>query len=190
MAQLCDDMGRGKVSSKAAQIVSNHATWRTSNREKRARMRAIMEAKKFGRNLEDEEDGANTQSSANDQQPPAERASSTTPSVAGPSSQVDPENDEEQRGDDFDYTRSMATSRYNVQVRIGPNGETIIDETSLFVDRQEEDETANYTHIEESDTSKFVNSSSYSKKLRGSRWSAEETELFYDVSIDVLSRDD
>lgn len=75
----------------------------------------------------------------------------------------------------------MSTSRYNVQVRIGPNGETIIDEASLFVDRHDEVDTAEYTHIEESDSTKFVNSATYSKKLRGSRWSAEETELFYDV---------
>ncbi|KAJ3537010.1 hypothetical protein NM688_g6753 [Phlebia brevispora] len=75
----------------------------------------------------------------------------------------------------------MSTSRYNVQVRIGPNGETIIDESSLFVDRHEEEDTTQYTHIEESDATKFVNSATYSKKLRGSRWSAEETDLFYDA---------
>ena len=70
-----------------------------------------------------------------------------------------------------------------MQVRIGANGETIIDEESLFVNRDEEDDTQNYTHVEESDTTKFVNSLTYSKKTRGSRWSAEETDLFFDVSI-------
>ena len=59
----------------------------------------------------------------------------------------------------------------------------IVDDQSLFVDRPEDDDTAGYTHVEESDTSKFVNSATYSKKMRGSRWSAEETELFYDVRI-------
>ncbi|KAI0296225.1 hypothetical protein BC826DRAFT_1005983 [Russula brevipes] len=73
----------------------------------------------------------------------------------------------------------MATSRFNVQIRIGPNGETIVDEESLFVDRAEEHETDNYVHVEESDATKFVNSGSYSKKFRGTRWTAEETELFY-----------
>jgi transcription factor TFIIIB component B'' len=76
----------------------------------------------------------------------------------------------------------MATSRFNVQVRIGPNGETIVDEESLFVDRAEEHETDNYVHVEESDATKFVNSGSYSKKFRGTRWTAEETDLFYAVS--------
>jgi hypothetical protein len=67
-------------------------------------------------------------------------------------------------------------------VRIGPNGETIIDEESLYVDRDNEEHMEDYTHVEESDTSKFVNSATYGKKYRGSRWSAEETELFFDVS--------
>ncbi|GJE85855.1 transcription initiation factor TFIIIB, Bdp1 subunit [Phanerochaete sordida] len=187
MAELCDDTGRGRVSAKAAQIMSNHAAWRQANRERRARQRAVAEAKKYGRNLDDEENapgasGPSTTSAepkGGDSETPAVAEASTT--AAASVDAVDDEDAENQKGDDYDYTQNMATSRFNVQVRIGPNGETIIDETSLFVDRQEEDETANYTHIEESDTTKFVNSSTYSKKLRGSRWSAEETELFYDA---------
>ncbi|KAI0347757.1 hypothetical protein BDW22DRAFT_1349827 [Trametopsis cervina] len=184
MAELCDDTGRGRVSTKAMQIMTSHAAWRTSNREKRARMRSIMEAKKYGRNAEDEE---NVQSQQNNSaEPTADVEESSNQPIAGPSASrpqsVEAEAaDEGDKGDDYDYTQAMSTSRYNVQVRIGPNGETIIDEASLLVDRQEEDDTANYTHVEESDTSKFVNSMSYSKKLRGSRWSAEETELFFDA---------
>ena len=178
MADLCDDLGRGKVSSKAAQIVTNHAAWRAANKEKRARLRAIAEAKKYGRNLEEEEEAAGAAGKAAEEEEPAAALQQDTEAS---SSQVNGEDDGDQRGDDYDYTQNMSTSRYNVQVRIGPNGETIIDEGSLFVDRQEEDDTAEYTHIEESDATKFVNSMSYSKKLRGSRWSAEETELFYDV---------
>jgi len=73
----------------------------------------------------------------------------------------------------------MSASKFNVQVRIAPNGETVVDEESLYVDNSAEQETHDYTHIEESDTTKFVNSATHSKKLRGSRWSAMETELFY-----------
>ncbi|PPQ71475.1 hypothetical protein CVT26_011254, partial [Gymnopilus dilepis] len=47
--------------------------------------------------------------------------------------------------------------------------------------RAENDGTENYTHVVESDLTKFVNSGSYSKRYRGSRWTAEETELFYDA---------
>ncbi|KAF9537813.1 hypothetical protein CPC08DRAFT_531776, partial [Agrocybe pediades] len=52
---------------------------------------------------------------------------------------------------------------------------------SLVVDRVEDDGTEDYTHVIESDHTKFVNSGTYGKRYRGSRWSAEETELFYDA---------
>lgn len=35
--------------------------------------------------------------------------------------------------------------------------------------------------VEESAQDRFVNSASYGKKKGAARWSAEETELFYDV---------
>ncbi|KAF9245757.1 hypothetical protein BU15DRAFT_85453 [Melanogaster broomeanus] len=169
MATLCEDTGQGRVSSKAARIFDNHLAWKKSNREKRVRMRTMMEAKKYGRN----EDGEATQAVKHPE--PASGQSSVASSSAV-SSTV-----EHTSGHGFDYLQDVATSRYNVQVRIGPNGETIIDEESLFVDRNAEEDTAGYTHIEESDVTKFVNSATYAKRFRGSRWSAEETELFYDA---------
>ncbi|KAH8099274.1 hypothetical protein BXZ70DRAFT_289500 [Cristinia sonorae] len=186
MGNLCDDPGTGRVSSKAADIVSNHAAWRAANKEKRARLKAIMEAKKYGRNLEEEEENV-TQTPKESSTPSPEDPTITSATngagspLAGPSSLTHNTSDNEQGEGRFDYSQAMSTSRYNVQVRIGPNGETIIDEDSLFVDTNQEDDTATYTHVEESDATKFVNSASYSKKSRGSRWSAEETELFYDA---------
>lgn len=162
MAALCVDTGQGRVSSKAAEIMNNHAAWKLSNREKRANMKAVMEAKKYGR-LEEhgEEQGESSQ-------PPLPAA---TPATAAANT-----------GNGFDYTEDLSTSRYNVQVRIGPNGETIIDENSLVVDRTENNGTENFTHITESDHTKFVNSATHGKRFRGSRWSAEETDLFYNVA--------
>ena len=175
MAALCNDSGQGRVSSKAAEILNNHASWKAQNREKRARMRSLMEAKKYGRDEDgDHQDTATSNSipqlpeSSDLSEPTIERAPSNALIV-------------DDTGHGFDYSQNMATSRYNVQVRIGPNGETIIDEESLVVDRADADETENYTHIIESDHTKFVNSGTYGKRYRGSRWSTEETELFYDV---------
>ncbi|KAI0285285.1 hypothetical protein BGY98DRAFT_945175 [Russula aff. rugulosa BPL654] len=165
MAAICEDTGQGRVSSKASQILDNHAAWKRSNKDKRTRMRALMDAKKYGR-TEDVDDRTTTSAETLDR--PASSSSGT------PAPSVVPET---RFG--FDYDNTMATSRFNVQVRIGPNGETIVDEESLFVDRAEEHETDNYVHVEESDATKFVNSGSYSKKFRGTRWTAEETELFY-----------
>jgi hypothetical protein len=183
MATICEDTGQGRVSSKAAQILGNHAAWKRTNKEKRARMRAHMEASKYGRGEDTDE---------RDAPPPttepshsgvvtsmAETQGGHTPNPPGAATQ----DDESENGFNFDYDNTMATSRFNVQIRIGPNGETIVDEESLFVDRAEEHETENYIHVEESDATKFVNSGSYSKKFRGTRWTAEETELFYAVRV-------
>jgi len=181
MSALCVDIGQGRISSKAAEIVNNHAAWKLKSREKRAHMRAMMEAKKYGRPEEDaDETGTSTQVKVS--QP------STSDSVAASSSTAPAIVDN--TGSGFDYSQNLATSRYNVQVRIGPNGETLIDEDSLVVDRSENHITENFTHVTESDHSRFVNSASYGKRFRGSRWSAEETELFYDVGnsscVDLL----
>lgn len=175
MAALCNDSGQGRVSSKAAEILNNHAAWKSQNREKRARMKSLMEAKKYGR----DEDGDRQDTPTSNSIPALPESSDLSEPIIekAPSNALVVDD----TGHGFDYSQNMATSRYNVQVRIGPNGETIIDEESLVVDRVDADETENYTHIIESDHTKFVNSGTYGKRYRGSRWSAEETELFYDV---------
>ncbi|KAK0466460.1 uncharacterized protein EV420DRAFT_1617698 [Desarmillaria tabescens] len=173
MAVLCRDTGQGRISSKAAEIQGNHAAWKAQNRERRARMKALMERKKYGHPESDEERDS-TEVNA-DKQGSTEPPSTPTAPVASLSAAVD------ETGNGFDYSQGFTASRYNVQVRIGPNGETIIDEESLTVDRDENDVTENYTHVIESDTTKFTNSGTYGKRFRGSRWNAEETELFYDA---------
>jgi len=172
MAALCADTGQGRISSKAAEIVNNHATWKLKNREKRARMKAIMEAKKYGHPDDEAEDSPEKSNQVDEHQP------STSTAIPPPSITAAAEDDS---GNGFDYSQDLTTSRYNVQVRIGPNGETVIDEDSLIVDRTENQGTENLTHVTESDHTKFVNSATYGKRFRGSRWSGEETELFYDV---------
>ncbi|KIM47776.1 hypothetical protein M413DRAFT_22382 [Hebeloma cylindrosporum] len=173
MAALCDDTGQGRVSRKAAEILSNHAVWKMKNREKRARIKALMEAKKYGR--EDEESEKDQEDAQNHSEP------SANVNEPGPSTASEVAATLDETGSGFDYSQDLATSRYNVQIRIGPNGETVIDEESLVVDRVENDGTDDYTHVVESDHTKFVNSGTYGKRYRGSRWSAEETELFYEA---------
>ena len=184
MAAICEDTGQGRVSSKASQILDNHAAWKRSNKEKRTRMRALMEAKKYGRSEDIEDRSVPTPAV----EPPPSVATTSAETLDRPSSGTPPPAAMPESRFGFDYDNTMATSRFNVQVRIGPNGETIVDEESLFVDRAEEHETDNYVHVEESDATKFVNSGSYSKKFRGTRWTAEETELFYAVSVPISHR--
>ncbi|KAJ4485880.1 hypothetical protein J3R30DRAFT_3442662 [Lentinula aciculospora] len=183
MASLCSDTGQGRVSSKAQEILNNHATWKASNRERRARMKIMMERKKYGQ-PEDEDAPVEISTSPNPAPvtPAAESSQSRQPSppMNNPSASTAAANADL---DSFDYSQNLTASRFNVQVRIGPNGETIIDEESLVVDRADdaENETSEYTHVIESDRSKFINSSTYGTKLRGTRWSVEETELFYEA---------
>ncbi|KAH7909792.1 hypothetical protein BJ138DRAFT_1010140 [Hygrophoropsis aurantiaca] len=182
MATLCDDTGQGRISSKASQILDNHAAWKKSNREKRARMKAMMEAEKYGRDDENDalsQPGASAQANSDSNTIPGQSDASGSATTAT----TDQANNdaEDTTGSGFDYSQNLTTSQYSVQVRIGPNGETIIDEESLFVDRNGENDTADYTHVEESDVTKFINSGTYGKRYRGSRWTAEETELFYDA---------
>lgn len=188
MAALCSDTGQGRISSKAIQIQTNHAAWKASNREKRLRMKMLMESKKYGKKEgADEATACDQGTNVTPGEHPSTANAAAGPSRGSPSRSLRAPSTgppaEDETGHGFDYSQAMSTSRFNVQVRIGPNGETIIDEESLFVDRNDENETVNYTHVEESDTTKFVNSSTYGKKYRGSRWSAEETELFFDVSL-------
>ncbi|CAE6447080.1 hypothetical protein ACGC1H_006823 [Rhizoctonia solani] len=63
------------------------------------------------------------------------------------------------------------------------NGEMVLDEESQFYDRagaaaQDED---SMVVVDEADSTRFSNSNSFMKKAgsRGSRWTADETELFY-----------
>ncbi|KAJ6503321.1 hypothetical protein C8R47DRAFT_1007395 [Mycena vitilis] len=178
MAELCVDNGQGRISSKAIEIQKNHLAWKQQSKEKRARMKALAEQKKYGRPDEDGE-GEGTESVA----APAAAVAAVPEDaeiIVGPAGDAEPAM-ADATGSGFDYTQDLTRSRFTVQVRIGPNGETIIDEESLTVDRTEDVDTTNYVHVVESDQTKFVNSASYTKKCRGSRWSAEETDLFYEA---------
>ena len=175
MASICVDTGQGRVSSKANEIMKNHLAWKTTNRERRAQMVIEMEANKYGKTLDS---GAASNPSSTPTNPTPQVAAEGSALASNPTA-----------GDnDFDYSRTMSASRFNVQVRIGPGGETVVDEESLYVDNSAEQDTHDYTHIEESDTTKFVNSATHSKKLRGYRWSGVETELFYDVRSSTIVR--
>ncbi|KAJ7225263.1 hypothetical protein GGX14DRAFT_419864 [Mycena pura] len=173
MAELCADNGQGRISSKALDIQKNHLAWKQQSKEKRAKMKALAERKKYGGPEEEpeEETGPSATNAVDDG---AEVIGLSEPSQSEPAIA-------DASGSGFDYSQDLTKSRFTVQVRIGPNGETIIDEESLTVDRTEDVDTSNYVHVVESDHTKFVNSASYGKKCRGSRWSAEETDLFFEA---------
>lgn len=69
------------------------------------------------------------------------------------------------------------------------NGKMVIDTESLAIKRSAmaTDIPAEAMEIvEETSMSRVVNSQSYGKKSKSQRWSAEETEKFYNVCMDCL----
>lgn len=186
MSDLCEDTGQGRVSTKVTVVMESHRDWKIRNREKKAQKIMEMELRKLGKDDEADEVGAPPVDPAEENASGGDAVaaalnSSTLQAINGGAD--DPEESDiiDESGQGFDYSQMFQSSQANVRVRIGPNGETIIDEQSLLVDRQEgDDDTSHYTHINESDHTKFTNSATYQRKGgRGHRWSAEETELFY-----------
>lgn len=76
----------------------------------------------------------------------------------------------------------FSENRFAVQTRI-VDGKIVLDEQSLFAnyrdDEQQEREQRNWEVIDEREGDQFVNSASRSKQRRTQRWSAEETERFF-----------
>lgn len=73
-------------------------------------------------------------------------------------------------------------NRYAVQTRI-VDGKIVLDEQSLYAnyrdDEQQEREQRHWEVIDEREGDQFVNSASRSKQRRTQRWTAEETERFF-----------
>lgn len=73
-------------------------------------------------------------------------------------------------------------NRFAVQTRI-VDGKIVLDEQSLFAnyrdDEQQAREQRNWEVVDERESDQFVNSASRSKQRRTQRWSAEETERFF-----------
>uniref|UniRef100_A0A0K3CBH1 BY PROTMAP: gi/342321017/gb/EGU12955.1/ Proteophosphoglycan ppg4 [Rhodotorula glutinis ATCC 204091] n=2 Tax=Rhodotorula toruloides TaxID=5286 RepID=A0A0K3CBH1_RHOTO len=85
------------------------------------------------------------------------------------------------RNGDGEEEDGFAEMHYAPQMRI-IDGQLVLDEQSLQIDRGGGDQDQGPREvIEESARDRFVNSSTYSKRKQGGRWSKEETELFYDA---------
>ncbi|KAI7957147.1 hypothetical protein MJO28_004242 [Puccinia striiformis f. sp. tritici] len=92
------------------------------------------------------------------------------------------EEEEEVVEEDFnvdDYVPQA--SLYAPQLRV-VNGQMILDQDSLEVDRRDQEvELDEMEVVEESDATRLVNSNTWSKSIRGERWTVNDTGLFYDA---------
>ncbi|KAI5836524.1 hypothetical protein K523DRAFT_410636 [Schizophyllum commune Tattone D] len=177
MAELCEDTGQGRVSSRAMEVQDSWAAWKVRSREYRARLMAKKERKKLGK-PEDEDEQA--QNATAKEAPEGNSLAKQAPPDDTQATVVEANGDGEEDSDD-DFYGNLKARDYTTQVRLGAGASIVIDEESTQVDRAADEDTSGYTHVVEHDRTKFINSSTYTKKVRGSRWSAEETELFYDA---------
>ncbi|KWU47432.1 hypothetical protein RHOSPDRAFT_30857 [Rhodotorula sp. JG-1b] len=95
----------------------------------------------------------------------------------GGSGDEDGGNGDEDEEDDAGFQET----EWAPQMRI-VDGQLVLDESSLQVERGgNTQQIINREVVEESAQDRFVNSSTYSKRKGGARWSKEETEMFYDA---------
>ncbi|KAF8516134.1 hypothetical protein BU17DRAFT_92967 [Hysterangium stoloniferum] len=181
MGAICDDLGSGRMSSRWESSQLLYAEARKRAREERAR--AVAEAEE----LERETGRATGKRGAAKPVLPGEQTSN----IEGDEETVE---NAGQDPDEFSYTESLKASHYAPQVRIGANGEVVLDMDSLQVDRAADPEfVEEYNHIEENDQSRYTNSNSWSKR-RVVRWGKEDTALFYDAlrqfgqNFDLIAR--
>ena len=92
--------------------------------------------------------------------------------VTGEDEQVE---DEEEEEDPDALVASAAAPRVRVV-----NGEVVLDEDSLQIEREVED-TSDRPVIQEDDRSRAMASAAYSKRKSAGRWSKKETDKFFDV---------
>jgi transcription factor TFIIIB component B'' len=170
MKDLCGETSFGRVSSRHVEVQEAHIRARKTERERRAQLAKIREAKeKRGEDL-DNPDTPLDMSSA------TQLLTTALEATAGQ--------------EDFDYGENLKTSHFTVAMRMDASGQMVPDEESLLVDRGADPALAQdesvMEHVEETDISRFVNSASHSRKLRGSRWTREETELYYEVRLQLI----
>jgi len=176
MSTICDDLGTGRVSSRWESSQVMYAEAKKRAREERARAIVVAEE-------EERETGRSTGRKLPKPVLPGAKQGE------GEESTVD---NTGQNPDEFTYDETLKASQYAPQVRVGANGEVVLDVDSLQVDRAADENTEEYSHIEETDQSRFTNSNSWSKR-RVVRWGKEDTALFYDVGALLftnLSRED
>ena len=100
------------------------------------------------------------------------RASSVAPTVKDSSTPAPDDGESDDYGD----------NRFAVQTRI-VDGKIVLDEQSLFAnyrdDEQQDREQRNWEVVDEREGDQFINSASRGKQRRTQRWTAEETERFF-----------
>ncbi|KAG8954956.1 Transcription factor TFIIIB component B [Tulasnella sp. 424] len=196
MAELCMDLGVGRPSSRTEDSIGKSLEWKARQKILRLQARERQKAKysiiaaradgidgdgELGVGAEREVAGELGEDDEQGVGAAARRLQDAETNTDAAHLPTDPgPQNEGENGQDLSGLR---TNRHAVQVRLDENGEVVMDELSLTVDRYEaaraEAPEDSYELVEEAERDRFVNSLTWSKKLTGSRWTKEETDLFY-----------
>lgn len=161
---LCVDIGATRMESIA---VTNWKSGRASSRTfelERVRARQLKKRRQDADSIKENPD-----------QSPA-------PEVMKESGTPAPLDEEQAETQERPTDPEFGENRFAVQTRI-VDGKIVLDEQSLYANYRDEEQQAkeqrNWEVIDEREGDQFVNSASRSKQRRTQRWSAEETERFF-----------
>ncbi|KAG8818070.1 Transcription factor TFIIIB component B [Serendipita sp. 399] len=184
MMDLCNGVGQGRVSGRFLETFIKRNEDAKRKREENTRLRDFARRKELGLQLEDQE---LLEMSAQS------RRGRIVPLVETTDRPEDGEEsagvaNEEEEGEDDEYAGVAQTTNRAPQVRYDASGNLVLDEAELEYNRQEEAEAELAAHgpmevIVETDRDKFTNFASYSRKPKPERWTKEEMDTFYMVSL-------
>ena len=176
MNDLCNGLGQGNISSRFLDVFQLSAVNRKRKREDRAKLIEIVRRRELGLPQEEGDEMI------------GQRGRGLTAADLFGAAVVHGVVDEEDElvDNEDEYTGGATAVRHAPQIRYDAQGDMVLDEERLEFDRQAEaeEELAAQGPVEvivENDRDKFTNHATFSRKPGYSRWSREETELFYDV---------
>jgi transcription factor TFIIIB component B'' len=183
MNDLCNGLGEGRVSSRFLEIFQLSAVNRKRRREERGKLIEVVRRRELGL---PQEEGDEMIGQRGRGLTAADLFGAAVVNGAGA------EEDELVEDEDEDeYAMRATAARHAPQIRYDAQGNMVLDEERLEYDRRAEaEELAAQGPVEvivENDRDKFTNHATFSRKPGYSRWSREETELFYDVCISFSS---
>ena len=178
MNDLCNGLGQGHVSSRFLDVFQLSAVNRKRKREDRAKLTEIVRRRELGL---PQEEGDEMIGQRGRGLTAADLFGAAVVHGAGVEEDESVENEDE-------YVMRATAVRHAPQIRYDAHGNMVLDEERLDYDRQAEaeEELAAQGPVEvivENDRDKFTNHATFSRKPGYSRWSREETELFYDVRV-------
>lgn len=180
MNDLCNGLGQGRVSSRFLEVLQLSSVNRKRKREERAKLIEVVRRRELGLPLEEGDEMI------------GQRGRGLTATDLFGAALVHGAGAEEDELVEDEYATGPTAVRHAPQIRYDAHGYMVLDEERLEFDRQAEaeEELAAQGPVEvivENDRDKFTNHATFSRKPGYSRWSREETELFYDVRVSPSS---